>query len=74
MNRYAWCFLFGLIGTTAFADAPGAFDWPQWRGRDRNSISREKGLRQEWLAEGPPLAWRINGLGGGDSACCPKSR
>jgi len=68
MNRYAWCFLFGLIGTTAFADAPGAFDWPQWRGRDRNSISREKGLRQEWLAEGPPLAWRINGLGGGDSA------
>jgi outer membrane protein assembly factor BamB len=68
MNRYAWCFVFGLIGSTSFADTKGTFDWPQWQGRDRNSISAEKGLLQEWPAKGPPLAWRISGLGGGDSA------
>jgi alcohol dehydrogenase (cytochrome c) len=68
MNRYAWCVLFGLIGSTALADTAGTFDWPQWQGRDRNSISAEKGLLQAWPAEGPPLAWRIEGLGGGDSA------
>ncbi|MBI3865406.1 MAG: PQQ-binding-like beta-propeller repeat protein [Planctomycetia bacterium] len=53
---------------TTFADVTGASDWPQWQGRDRNSISREKGLLPEWPAAGPPVAWRINGLGGGDSA------
>lgn len=68
MNRYAWCFLFSLIGSTSFADTRATFDWPQWQGPDRNSISAEKGLLQEWPAKGPPLAWRIDGLGGGDSA------
>lgn len=43
-------------------------DWPQWRGPERNAISQEKGLLQEWPKEGPPLAWRIEGLGGGDGA------
>jgi outer membrane protein assembly factor BamB len=47
--------------------APGS-DWPQWQGPDRNAISRESGLLKEWGKEGPPLAWRIQGLGGGDSA------
>ena len=68
MNRCARYFLFGLIGISAFARGTEAFDWPQWQGHDRNAISRERGLLQEWPAEGPPLAWRINGLGGGDSA------
>jgi hypothetical protein len=45
-----------------------AEDWPQWQGPDRNAISRERGLLQEWPKEGPPLAWKIAGLGGGDSA------
>ncbi|MCO6436874.1 MAG: PQQ-binding-like beta-propeller repeat protein [Phycisphaerae bacterium] len=50
--------------------APGALadDWPQWQGPDRNAISKEKGLLQQWPEGGPPLAWRIDGLGGGDSA------
>ena len=68
MNRYARCFLFGLIGAAVFADVTWASDWPQWQGQDRNAVSREKGLLPEWPAAGPPLAWRINGLGGGDSA------
>ena len=31
-------------------------------------MSDEQGLLQEWPARGPPLAWKIEGLGGGDSA------
>jgi len=45
-----------------------ADDWPQWQGPQRNAMSREKGLLQEWPKEGPPLAWKINKLGGGYSA------
>jgi outer membrane protein assembly factor BamB len=45
-----------------------ANDWPQWQGPDRNSVSKESGLLQEWPADGPPLAWRIKGIGGGDGA------
>src|SRR6266567_6540693 len=46
----------------------GQFDWPQWQGPDRTAHSKETGLLQEWPKAGPPLAWKINGLGGGDSA------
>jgi alcohol dehydrogenase (cytochrome c) len=45
-----------------------ADDWPQWQGPDRNAISKETGLLKEWPKEGPPLAWKTTGLGGGDSA------
>lgn len=31
-------------------------------------MSKERGLLKEWAKDGPPLAWRIDGLGGGDSA------
>jgi len=55
-----------LLCTTAIAAAPGAFDWPQWQGPDRNSVSKETGLLKEWPKEGPPLAWKVKGLGGGD--------
>jgi outer membrane protein assembly factor BamB len=46
----------------------GEFDWPQWQGPDRNAVSKETGLLKEWPKEGPPLAWKAKGLGGGDSA------
>lgn len=41
------------------------FDWPQWQGPDRNSMSKETGLLQTWPEGGPPLAWKIEGLGNG---------
>src|SRR5258708_3311179 len=44
------------------------FDWPQWQGPDRNAVSQERGLLQEWPKEGPALAWKIKGLGGGYGA------
>ena len=40
-------------------------DWPQWRGPDRNGISKEKGLLQAWPTGGPAVVWRISGLGAG---------
>ena len=42
-----------------------ATDWPQWRGPDRNGVSREVGLLREWPASGPPLVWTTTGLGAG---------
>src|SRR4051812_2084741 len=39
--------------------------WPQWRGPHRDGISTEKGLLKEWGDQGPPLAWKISGLGSG---------
>jgi len=50
------------------ADSSVAADWPQWQGPDRDGKSADTGLIQEWPQDGPPLAWRIDNLGGGDSA------
>ncbi len=63
MKRFAVCLALILSGATAVAD-----DWPQWQGPDRNAVSKEKGLLKEWPNGGPPLAWKVKGLGGGDSA------
>lgn len=57
----------GVLSCALFFSA-SANDWPQWQGPDRNAISKEKGLLQEWSKDGPALAWEIKGLGGGDSA------
>jgi outer membrane protein assembly factor BamB len=54
-----------LIGSAGHVCA-AAFDWPQWQGPDRNAISKEPGLLKEWPKEGPRLAWKVTGLGGGD--------
>jgi outer membrane protein assembly factor BamB len=41
--------------------------WPQFRGPGRDDISTDTGLLRQWPAEGPPLAWKITGIGGGFS-------
>src|SRR5205085_11373825 len=56
-----------LSGLILWSSASGA-DWPQWQGPDRNAVSKESGLLKEWPKDGPPLAWKVKGLGGGDSA------
>ena len=43
-------------------------DWPQWRCQNRDGKSADTGLLKEWPKDGPPLAWKIAGLGGGYSA------
>ena len=52
------------IRLTGQAPVPTA-DWPQWRGPDRNGLSKEAGLLQQWPASGPPLVWSISSLGAG---------
>lgn len=43
-------------------------DWPQWRGPDRNGISRETGLLKQWPKDGPKLVWQVNEIGDGFSS------
>ena len=57
-----------ILSCAFLLSSASAADWPQWQGPDRNGISKEHGLLQEWPKDGPPLAWKIKGLGGGYSA------
>lgn len=41
-------------------------DWPQWRGPNRDGISKESGIRKTWTATGPAVLWRVQ-LGEGFS-------
>src|SRR5499426_647249 len=43
----------------------GPSDWPQWRGPERNGVSKDTGLIKQWPSSGPQRAWSISGLGEG---------
>jgi outer membrane protein assembly factor BamB len=68
MRRAIWLLSLNIGLTFLAAAGVEAADWPQWRGPDRNGISKETGLLQEWPKDGPALAWKVDKLGGGDSA------
>jgi outer membrane protein assembly factor BamB len=57
-----------LLVPVTWAQQPAPADWFQWRGPNRDGISQEKGLLQEWPKAGPPMAWRTNGVGNGYSS------
>ena len=65
-----------LLGAVSIAQQPSASaqratadqDWFQWRGPNRDGISAETGLLQDWPKSGPPLAWRHTGAGNGYSS------
>src|SRR6516165_6722459 len=46
-----------------------AADWPQWRGPNRDGVSKETGLLKEWPKDGPKLLWTYKKAGAGYS--CP---
>ena len=50
------------------AAAQSAGNWPQWRGPNRDGISKETGLLKQWPADGPPLVWKATGAGNGYSS------
>lgn len=50
------------------ASQVNADDWPQFLGNDRNGISNESGLIQDWPDDGPKIAWRSK-IGTGMSGC-----
>jgi outer membrane protein assembly factor BamB len=43
----------------------GPSDWPQWRGPERNGLSKDTGLIKQWPSSGPQSAWSISTLGEG---------
>jgi outer membrane protein assembly factor BamB len=47
------------------SSAVRAEDWPQWRGPNRDDVSKETGLLKAWPKEGPKLLWtcRDTGIG-----------
>ena len=57
-----------VIVLTMVAASSLAADWPQWQGPNRDGKSADTGLLKEWPSDGPPLGWKIDKLGGGDSA------
>jgi len=47
------------FSSATLAQQTGAVgDWPDWRGPDRDGISREKGLPEKWSLDGQGLAWK----------------
>jgi outer membrane protein assembly factor BamB len=60
-------FLLAAVGLGPLALAAAAADWPQWRGPNRDGISRETGLLKEWPKEGPKLLWQVKEIGDGYS-------
>jgi outer membrane protein assembly factor BamB len=62
---FRWsCFVLGFAAVTGPLRAT---DWPQWRGPERNGVSAEKGLLQQWPEGGPKLLWQARDIGTGYS-------
>ena len=53
-----------VVGWVANATAA---DLPQWRGPNRDGVSKETGLRQDWPTDGPKVRWQMPELGTGYS-------
>src|SRR5690242_16699656 len=53
----------GLMVSSSFAD-----DWPQWRGPNRDGVSKETGLLKSWPEGGPKRAWLFENAGNGYSS------
>jgi outer membrane protein assembly factor BamB len=64
---FARCVLLGVACLVAGAAASFADDWPQWRGPNRDDISKETGLLKEWPKGGPKLLWKTDKAGLGFS-------
>ena len=57
-----------VVSMASVSVAQSNANWPQWRGPNRDGISKETGLLKKWPAEGPPLAWKASGAGRGFSS------
>src|SRR5262249_46710461 len=63
------CLCLSVVSITRTANnAASTSDWPQWRGPERNGISPERGLLQQWPNDGPKLLWQVNDIGDGFSS------
>jgi len=65
-QRFLFAILFALaLSPLATGLASREADWPQWRGPERTSLSKETGLMKTWPATGPTVAWTVSNLGPG---------
>src|SRR5215207_6195596 len=53
------------LGAAFAADANS--DWPQWRGPNRDDVSKETGLLKQWPEGGPKKVWSFEKAGNGYS-------
>ena len=63
----ALCLCLSAVMATPAGMGASASDWPQWRGPERNGLSKESGLLKQWPAGGPKLLWQVNDIGDGYS-------
>lgn len=61
-SAITFAFVLAALSFDALGD-----DWPQWRGPNRDEVSRESNLLQRWPDEGPPRVWLNNDAGLGYS-------
>src|SRR4051794_8749832 len=59
--------LLALLALLQSAGGAFADDWPQWRGPNRDGISKETGLLKDWPKDGPKLLWQVKEIGSGYS-------
>ncbi len=57
-----------LLGICLLTTTLSAGDWPNWRGPDRDDVSKETGLLKEWPKEGPKQVWSNDNVGLGYSS------
>jgi outer membrane protein assembly factor BamB len=62
LGLIAGCVACAVVAVAAQAPAT---DWHQWRGPERNGVSRETGLLPEWPRSGPAVVWSASQLGTG---------
>jgi len=65
MNRILICATLFVLGAVIARGQSPSTDWPQWRGPERNGVSKESGLLGQWPRSGPPVAWSAAMLGAG---------
>ncbi len=58
-TRRSWLLAVGGGGLSTLLPAASSSDWPQFRGPNRDNISRETGLLRKWPAKGPRVLWTI---------------
>lgn len=62
MNVTRFLLANSLVAASLFMICPtSAEDWPQFLGANRNGISAEENLIDEFPADGPKIAWRVAG-------------
>jgi outer membrane protein assembly factor BamB len=70
LRKSVWFVALALaVGTSLSAQGPrriNAGDWPEQRGPNRDGVSRETGLLEQWQLKGQNFLWRVEG--GGRSA------